>query len=354
MRVSMTAFTPQGVRLALGLAQILRRSCAEVRVAAPARLVADEGIDGFDSLSTWAEVAFTCSDALVFVGACGIAVRAIAPHVKDKLSDPAVVCVDERGRFAISLLSGHVGGANDLAHAIAAITGGQAVITTATDVEGIFAVDAWAAGQDLAILDHDVIKRVSATLLEGGRVGFVCDVPCDGDVPAGIVIGEEASSCDVGICVSLDVEKRPFGTTLRLAPRTVVVGIGCKRGTSFERICALVSACLAEAHVAPESVRALATIDIKADEEGIQTLGEHLGVPVRLYAAHELQAVEGTFASSDFVRQTVGVDNVCERAACAGGGTLLVSRRRAEGVTVALSTETARVTFGGEMGEKEA
>ncbi|MBR2682578.1 MAG: cobalt-precorrin 5A hydrolase [Atopobiaceae bacterium] len=354
MRVSIVAFTLRGLSLASELTQALGPSFTEVRVAAPARLVAEEGVEGFDSLSSWAETTFANSDALVFVSACGIAVRAIAPHVRDKLTDPAVVCVDERGRFAISLLSGHVGGANDLARQIAARTGGEAVITTATDVERVFSVDAWAAEHDLAILDRDLIKRVSATLLEGGCVGFTCDVPCDGDVPAGLIVGSEAFAYDVGISVSLNTEKRPFDTTLRLAPRTVVVGIGCKRGTSLERIYALVSACLAEAQVASESVCALATIDIKADEEGIQTLGEHFGVPVRLYAAHELRAVEGTFASSDFVLQTVGVDNVCERAACAGGGTLLVSRRRAEGVTVALATETARVTFGSEAEAKEA
>ena len=112
------------------------------------------------------DVCFSSMDALIFVGACGIAVREIAPYVKSKKTDPAVVCIDEAGQFVIPLLSGHIGGANALAEKLAEKLDATAVVTTATDVRGKFAVDAWAARHGCAISDMGLAKAVSAAILE--------------------------------------------------------------------------------------------------------------------------------------------------------------------------------------------
>ncbi|MDO4796759.1 MAG: cobalamin biosynthesis protein [Coriobacteriales bacterium] len=345
MRVHAIAFSAKGCELACSLADALGRAGDAVRVFGLGAHVAASHVEPCDSLRAWAERGFTQADALLFVGACGIAVRAIAPFVRDKLRDPAVVCVDEAATFAVPLLSGHVGGANELARRVARACGAQAVVTTATDVSGVFSFDDWAMRQNLAVLDREEAKEVSATLLDGGRVGFACDVVCVGELPVGVVGGEAATSCAVGVCVSLDERRRPFARTLRLAPRVVVVGVGCRRGTAASSIAHLVDACLDETHVAPQTVCGLATIDVKADEPGLLEFAQRRGWELRCHSAEELAAVPGEFCSSEFVRRAVGVDNVCERASCATGGRLLLGKRSASGVTVALAAREPRVSF---------
>ena len=146
MTGALVAFTRRGAELGRALAGLFEQSTLHL----PPRLGELLGEASYDSLAAWTADHWG-ADALVFIGACGIAVRAIAPHVRDKLTDPCVVCVDEAGQFAIPILSGHVGGGNDLARRVAALTGGIAAITTATDVNGQFAVDQWAARQGLCL-----------------------------------------------------------------------------------------------------------------------------------------------------------------------------------------------------------
>ncbi len=344
MLVDVFCCTRRGVALGRRLVAVLGRSGEEVRCHAPANM-AGEDVLAFGRMGDAVADAFVRSDALVFVCACGIAVRTIAPHVRDKFRDPAVVCVDDRGSFAIALLSGHVGGANELARRVAASLGAQAVITTATDANHVFSVDAWATGQGLSVLGRREAKLVSATLLDGGSVGLVSDVPIAGPVPHGIVMGEGVAACTVGICISAQDVRMPFEHTLRLVPQVLTVGVGCRRGTDGEHIAEVVDECLAQSGYLPEAVCRLATIDIKADEVGISELACERGWEVRLSSADELARVPGAFASSDFVLRTVGVGNVCERAACAGGERLLVARTSSRGVTVALGALDVSLAF---------
>ena len=345
MHVSVVAFTGRGIDLACRIAEGFASQGWAVQVHAPAHLAEGRGVAAYESLATWTGQAFARSDALIFVSACGIAVRSIAPFVRDKMDDPAVVCVDECGHYCVSLLSGHVGGANRLARTVALLVGAEPVVTTATEVRGIFAVDEWAAGQGLALCDREEAKAVSAHLLAGGTVGMRSDWPIAGDLPEGLV-WDEAGLCELGVSVSLDPGARPFEHTLRLVPRVVTVGMGCRRGTTADALMDVLGRCLAQAHVAWEAVAAVATINLKADEEGLLALADRLGVPLRSYTAEQLAGVEGTFSSSAFVLQTVGVDNVCERAACAAGGTLIAHKFAMDGVTVALAVNEVRLTFG--------
>ncbi|MBQ9005805.1 MAG: cobalt-precorrin 5A hydrolase [Atopobiaceae bacterium] len=344
MRVEIVAFTSRGMTLAKSIASALRGQKHDVQVSGPSRLAEEHGAQAYESLSLWTERAFAAADALIFVSACGIAVRSIAPFVRDKMEDPAVVAIDERARFAVSLLSGHVGGANALARVVAQSCGAEPVITTATDVNGIFSVDEWAARQGLVLCDRDEAKAVSAGLLAGATVGIRSDWPLDGTLPEGLVWDEDGM-CEHGISVSLGLGIRPFAHTLRLVPRVVTVGMGCRRGTPAEVLASSLEKCLMRANVAREAIRELATIDIKADEEGLRTLADWLDVPLKTFTASELASVEGDFSASQFVFQTVGVDNVCERAACAGGGSLIVGKRTFDGVTVALACRDVRLSF---------
>ena len=347
MKVAFIAFTRRGYEtmqnLAVNMALSSPRIGDEFTLTTTKRLADEVGLDSFDDLGVWTGERFADSDALVFIGATGIAVRAIAPYVRDKFSDPAVVSVDEAGQFAVPMLSGHVGGANDLAREVAAAIGARAVVSTATDVNGLFAVDEWARKQGLALVERQIAKEVSACLLDGGTVGFSSDIAVEGALPSGVEEGPH----ELGIKVGLDTADCPFAHTLHLVPRVVTVGVGCKRGTDATALEAFVRGALANAHVSPAAVARVASIDVKRDEEAVLALARALGCEPVFYSAEQLAAVEGIFASSDFVRAAVGVDNVCERAAVAGGARLIGSKEAHEGMTVALGQDEASVRFDG-------
>lgn len=345
MKVAFIAFTRRGYEtmqnLAVNMALNSPRIGDEFTLTTAKRLADEVGLDSFDDLGVWTGERFADSDALVFIGATGIAVRAIAPHVRDKFSDPAVVSLDEAGQFAVPLLSGHVGGANDLAREVATAIGARAVVSTATDVNGLFAVDEWARKQGLALVERQIAKEVSACLLDGGTVGFASDIAVEGALPSGVEEGPH----ELGIKIGLDTADCPFARTLHLVPRVVTAGVGCKRGTDAAALEAFVRAALANAHISPAAVARVASIDVKRDEEAILALARALGCEPEFYAAEQLAAVEGTFASSDFVKAAVGVDNVCERAAVVGGARLISGKEAHEGMTVALGQDEASARF---------
>lgn len=345
--IELVAFTPGGAELGEILREKLRgeghncrlqvsKSVAEAKAEA-------EGVNlpAFDTLRSWTERAFETADALIIIGACGIAIRAIAPFVRDKFTDPAVLAVDEMGRFVQPLLSGHFGGANALAIEIAGFIGAQAVISTGTDVRGKFAVDVWAREQCLFIDGRDAAKRISAALLAGKSVAFESDFPVEGNLPGGVMRG----GGELGFCVTLNENKRPFKYTLRLHPKIVTLGIGCRRGVGADIIENAVTSALAGANISCEAVRAVNSIDLKANEVGLIEFCRRWDVEFNTFSSERLRAQEGSFTRSEFVESTVGVDNVCERAAVASGGELILRKRGCDGVTVAVAALPYTVGF---------
>lgn len=280
-------------------------------------------------------------DAMVFVGSTGIAVREIAPHVRDKATDPAVVSLDELGKFCVPLLSGHIGGANDLALEIAAALGALPVITTATDINKRFSVDAWAARNGCVIDNLSRAKAVSAAILEQD-VPLCCDYPITTTLPNGVKTG---NSGEVGISISV-YRDEPFEKTLRLIPKALHLGIGCRKGTPVETIREAVDEVLKAHNIDRRAVKCAATIDLKAEESGLLAFCQEQKLPVTFYSAEELKAIPGDFTSSAFVQSVTGVDNVCERAALIGAEKLIVKKTARNGVTVALAEEHWEVHFG--------
>ena len=336
MNVTVFAFTARGRATALRIRECLGGAA----LRAPSKF-ADGDFSAYEgSLSDAAGAAFH-GDALIFVGACGIAVRAVAPHVRAKTEDPAVLCVDERGQFVIPILSGHIGGANRLAHRVARALGATPVITTATDVNGKFSVDAWAAEHDMFIASIPLAKAVSAGILTRD-IPFWAEREPSGPLPDGLVW---ADSGELGICVS-PRDLRPFEQTLLLVPRVLRVGIGCRRGTEKSAVAGAVAKVFVENHLRPEAVAAAASIDVKADEAGLLEYCEEMGWPIEFYSAAQLNAVPGDFTASAFVKSTVGVDNVCERAAMIRGGRRIVPKTAVCGVTVAVCEQEWRIDFG--------
>ena len=340
MRLAVFAFSRRGLETAARVRAALTGPGDVCAVYAPERLSGEGSLPIAPPLAAFVGPVFREADALIFVGACGIAVRGIAPHVRDKTTDPAVVSVDELARFVIPLLSGHIGGANALALELAEKLGAVAAVTTATDVNGKFSVDAWASERGLFLSDMKAAKAVSAAILEG-PVPLKSDFPVRGTLPPGIVPGEAGP---VGICISWR-RQTPFETTLLLVPPVIRLGIGCRRGTPEAAIAAAADAALTG--LAPEAVAGVATIELKKDEPGLLAFCRERGWPVEFYTASQLAAAEGDFTPSDFVRRTVGVDNVCERAAVLGGGRLVIQKTAGHGVTVAAAAEIYEVRFDG-------
>lgn len=337
MRGAVFAFTERGKATARRVADHLD---GEIDMYAPTRL-AGEGFDAYEgSLPGFVGGLFD-REVLIFVGAAGIALRAVAPYVASKKSDPAVLCMDEAARYVIPLLSGHIGGANALARRLAAALDATPVITTATDVNGRFSVDTWATEQGMAITSMVLAKRVSAEIL-------VRDIPfwSEADRPDTLAGGLVWSdSGELGICASVH-DVKPFANTLLLVPRVLHIGVGCRRGTPAEAIEAAILKILAEYKLRPEAVARVASIDVKANEAGLLECCRSHGWPIRFYSAAQLNAVQGSFSKSEFVKNTVGVDNVCERAAAASGGEIIVKKTALNGVTAAVAEMKWGIEFG--------
>lgn len=312
------AFTAKGEALARRLAEALPGSVSRC--------------GGEVTLKGWTAEHFAQDEALVFVGAVGIAVRAIAPYCKSKASDPAVVVVDEGGNFAVPLLSGHLGGANALARALSEACGAVPVITTATDVNGLFAVDLWAKAQNCAVLEPGRIKNISGALLAGQNVRYFSQWPVAGDAPAGVKVADIPRAADFALTLI------PKGEALHLVPRVGVLGVGCRRGTTAQQLEDAFAAFCAASGLSPAGVCAAASIDLKKDEPGLAEFCQNHGWPIAFYSAEELRTVPGQFTPSAFVASVTGVDNVCERAAVkASGGRILLPKTAGGGVTLALA-----------------
>lgn len=259
---------------------------------------------------------FQKNHVLIFISACGIAVRSIAPYIRSKTSDPCVLVIDELGQYVISLLSGHIGGGNDFTRQTAQILKATPIISTATDLNHRFAVDTFAKKNQLAISDMKIAKKISASLLDQIPVGISGPLP-QGPLPEGLFADCDNATPSVGIRISAFTQPIPYAETLFLIPKQTILGIGCKRNTEPTALAAFVADLLQEHHINPASIAAITSIDLKKDEPAILRLAEDYQVPFLTYDAETLSQVCGSFTASAFVKQTTGIDNVCERACLA-------------------------------------
>ncbi len=315
MNAHVLAFTERGFALAERIADYLdgtAERCAE------------------GCLKDWTEQAFKEGGALIYVGAVGIAVRAIAPLIRHKVCDPAVLVIDETGKFVVPILSGHLGGANELAERLASFLGALPVITTATDRNGVFAVDSWAKRQNCVIPTPNRIKTVSAKLLKGGIVKYYSEFLILGDVPAGLAAGGKYD-CDFALTI-----RRFPDEVLSCVPRIVTLGIGCRKDISTEALEERLCLFLAKNRLDESAICEVSTIDIKQTEPGLNAFCAAHGWVMRTFSSAQLRLTSGCFSSSEFVTETVGVDNVCERSAVlASGGTLMIPKFAGGGITMA-------------------
>jgi cobalt-precorrin 5A hydrolase len=341
-RTAVFALTPQGAALARTLADGL-----EADLFLPRGLAREGSAVPFERLADCVAGCFSRYERHVFVAAAGIAVRVIAPHLKAKDRDPAVVVLDQEGRHAVSLLSGHLGGANELALEAARLTGGQAVITTATDTAGLPSADLLARDKGLYIENPNAVKTVNMAILRGetlqvfdpdNRLGLRGGP--DPGLDVRFVEGEDEWDNRLpGIWVTWKAEE-PGPDRLLLRPRCLVAGVGCNRGTEKGEILDMILGTFNENGLSMQALACLATIEAKRDEAGLLETADELGVPLVFYTASQLENIDVPHPSG-VVQKHMGVASVCEAAALlkTKGGRFLIPKIKRGNVTLAVALE---------------
>ena len=360
MRTIIITFTHDGMKVAKKVVQSMKDDMnvdMNVDIYCHSRCADNyDNVISFDSVGRVIREQFMNCDRILFICAAAIAVRTLAPYIKSKVTDPAVLVADEQGRFLISLLSGHLGGANEWCSQLSCKIGAVPVITTATDARGVFAVDMFARENNMRILNPVMIQDISGRVLNGEPVGIAGDKAYKKLLEKTVkkwngqltMFGEEAyetagqSSIDKyesGIqIITSPSDHMIFKRTLKLVPMDLFVGIGCKRGKTSGQIRKAVSSTCDKNDLLMERIAAVVSVDRKADEQGIIDFARELKVPYKTYSAQYLNTIRGEFTASGFVKDKVVVDNVCERSACAASKDkrCIVKKTVCDGVTVAI------------------
>jgi precorrin-4/cobalt-precorrin-4 C11-methyltransferase len=334
-RMALYAMTSQGLDLARRIATL-----APADLFAPQRLATD-GVQGFARIALQVHAAFHRYHAHVFITATGIAVRAIAPLLDSKTTDPAVIVCDQNGEHVISLLSGHLGGANDLARRIATHLGGRAVITTATDTAGVPAIDTLAQQHDCVMADASRVALVSRILAEGGRVTVHdpedrLDLRNRPEMKTSFELVEDPGA---QVVVSWETE---VGPGLVLHPRVLRAGIGCRRGVAPEEILDALARVMTDHGLALASLATLASAELKRNEAGLLETARKLGLELEFYELTVLDETQVPNPSAR-VRDKIGVGSVCEAASLQAAlktnprARLIVPKTICGNVTVALA-----------------
>lgn len=345
MQAAVYSFTRRGAKLSIKIGEALQKMNFGVTCLTMPKFVDESGsLKAMDNHNKACEKAFEECQLIVFVGAVGIAVRTIAPYIKNKIVDPAVLSVDEGGNFVVPLLSGHIGGANGFTRALASAIAAEPVVTTATDVNQLFAVDEWAARNNMLIDDMVAAKKFAAALVDGEKVGLKTDYPIISPLPKQIVM---ANSGAVGMTITKDKKEQPFTVTVHLRPKNLYLGIGCRRGTEIKAIEELVFPKLRKFDIDLSTIAGVASVDLKKDETGLLSFAAKYNWPISFYSSEELQNAPGEFAASEFVQSVVGVGNVCERSATllSNGGKIVLAKCSLNGVTLAIAEEDIVLDF---------
>lgn len=352
--LSIISFTEKGAHLSLKLLDMLSEEGENAWLYTKCSKYRDGSINKrlryvYSNTDEWAKVQMSAKNGLLFIGACGIAVRAIAPWVVNKLYDSPVLVMDELGTYVIPILSGHVGGANEIAVKIGEMTGSIPVITTATDLNKSFAVDIFAKKNYLYIENKNGIAKVSSKVLRGEKINIAIEshgYGHDSRFANQIKIVDFPPKQPVDVIITTG--NCGYNADLVLRPREYVLGMGCKRDKEPEKIAGYIDQTLTAFGISKNQVYAICSIDKKRDEAGFLQWSSLERIPFITYSAEELEDVEGDFEVSQFVKSQVGVDNVCERAAlkgCGEGGELVYRKHASDGMTIAVAKRDWRVSF---------
>lgn len=281
--------------------------------------------------------------AFIFISATGIAVRMINPYIRNKAEDPAVVVVDDYGKYSISLLSGHLGGANEIALWLSKEIESIPVITTASDSRNIESIDMFAKKNNYRMDDMKSITEITAMMVNDKKIGFYSE---DKNIIKynNLIIIENLKSIDqslngIIIVSTKDELEIPNIPNTILRPRNINIGIGCRKGIGKDIILEAIEIALKFKKLSPQSINSMGTIEVKKDERGIIEAAKHLNCPLKIFTIEEIEKVDYKFEKSQFVKDTIGVYSVSEPSAYLLGGELIVNKLRHKGVTISISKE---------------
>lgn len=272
---------------------------------------------------------FNSYDGHIFIMATGIVIRKIAPLIKSKDIDPAVLVIDEGENFVISLLSGHIGGANDLTYKVAQTCSLLPIITTSSDVTGKIAIDTLAEKLNCEMESLKKAKELTSLIVDNKNVEIL--------LPKNVKIGEGKNSS--GIVV---VSNKKNIDIMRLYPKNIIIGIGCRRGTTKEDIKKAVEEVMEKHNLAYESIKKIATVDVKANEVGLIDFARELKKELIIISREDIKKVEDRFKGSDFVKNQIGVTCVsepCALLASNGDGKFLEQKYIYNGITISIYEE---------------
>ncbi len=358
-RIALVVLTRTGLQSALRLQHEL---AADIHIYASQRALKTQEcaldvedrciVTRFESLKATLAELWGSYEQLVLFFALGAAIRLVAPLLENKHVDPGVVVIDDAGRFAISMISGHLGGANELATRCADILGALPVVTTASEAQNTLAIDLLVQANGWYIEEASSLTSVTAAIVNGERVAVLQEVGT-------VALNEYTHSLPENIVYVTDMHEvttKKFDALLILSdrlleglpdamptvicrPPTLVLGIGCRRGIPFAALNSWLQETLVENRIAFRSITTLATADIKADEEGLQELAQHYGWTLEVYSAADLKAVTTVPSPSESVQRLIGTPSVCEAAALLSsqGDELLVPKHKGEGMTMAVA-----------------
>ena len=329
MKIAIVALTDGGKQLADKISALLSNSSVDNRDLPVFRKIAD----------IWQHK----PNAIICIMATGIVVRALSTLCSDKVEDPCVLVLDEKGKFVISLLSGHLGGGNKLATELAEKLDAQAVITTASDVTGHTSLDLWAKKNQLFIDNSRKLTEKSAQLVNQGSLKVFLDVQYD-SLPQDFSVVSSPDDADI-IISGKNYEKRH---ALLFCPGLFSVGLGCNRGTKPKDFKVAVSELFNDEGFTQNAISNFASIDIKNNEQGMLDYVALKERPINFYAKEQLNSVENV-SSSAVVHAATGAKGVAEPAAVLaaeteyGPGKLIVRKRKWKDVTAAVATRQIRL-----------
>lgn len=302
----------------------------------------------FSRLSDIVPILWQEYPVLIFVMATGIVVRQIAALVKSKDRDPAVLVLDEEGKYIIPLLSGHLGGANAWANHLASQIGARPVITTASDVRGLVAPDEYVRRYGWQVEPLDRLPAVNRLLIEQGFLYVSTNFPLEtasawlNDSHYIFLTEQEREQANVILDVFPDPEKRDC---IYLIPPLLSIGVGCRRGIAPDLVLEGITLAIKQLGASLKAIAGIYSIDLKANEPGLIETAKYLRVPFQTFSAEELQQVidQKDLSRSNYVKQKIGVDGVCEAASLLGtrAGRLVLPKIKCQGVTVAISLENS-------------
>lgn len=334
MRIAIISVSDKGEELALNLKEHLDNDSTIIRV------------DLFHkNVKKYLKIAFFEYDAIVAVMASGILIRSIAPYIQSKTTDPAVVNIDDNGKFVISTLSGHLGGANKLTEKIASLIDATPVITTSTDVNKKLGIDVIAKDLYLSINDSKEILFFNKSILEGKEISLLVNPDKNFDYLFSYLNNNTNDiNISIGFSSKIDMDEIHAvldGHEMILKEREIVAGLGCRRGKECEKIYDALKSSILELDIDISRINKLSSAEIKKDEEGMLNLSERLGIPINFVELEKLRLFESPdIQKSEFVKSKFGIYGVCEPSALITAGfdsKLIYKKTSYDGVTIAVA-----------------